>query len=167
MLDSESSCMRFLESPKRRGTIRGKGGSIMRRLFVLALTLLFVTAWAESSIVMAREFSLQENQNTQANASTAEVSKRRHRRRHRRHFRRTVVSKTKAVGEKSKEVGETTVEKSKTVGGKVVDKSKTVGRKTKQTGDTVVDKSKTVGQKSKETGEKVVDKTKKVVKPPQ
>ena len=127
----------------------------MKKLFLTALAFMFALAGSELAAV--HDAAAQDNQNTQAKTSVSDTTY--HRRRHRRrHFRHTVVSKTKSVTEKSKEVGEATVDKSKTVGSAVVDKSKTVG-------NTVAEKSKTVGRRSKHIGRKVVHKTKKTVTP--
>ena len=127
----------------------------MKKLFLIALAFMF--ALAGSELAVAHDAAAQDNQNTQAKTSVSDTTY--HRRRHRRrHLRHTVVSKTKNVTEKSKEVGEATVDKSKSVGSAVVDKSKTVG-------NTVAEKSKTVGRRSKHIGRKVVHKTKKAVTP--
>ena len=138
----------------------------MKKLFLIALAFMF--AFAGSELAAAHEVAAQENQNTQARSSGSDTTY--HRRRHRRrHFRHTVVSKTKSVTEKSKDIGEKTVDKSKSIGGDVVDKSKTVGEKTvdksKTVGNTVAEKSKTVERRSKHIGRKVVHKTKNAVTP--
>ncbi|PYS28323.1 MAG: hypothetical protein DMF75_18965 [Acidobacteria bacterium] len=133
----------------------GKGRSTMKKLFLTALAFMF--ALVGSELAAAHNAAAQDNQNTQVKTSVSDTTY--HRRRHRRrHLRHTVVSKTKNVTEKSKEVGEATVDKSKSVGSAVVDKSKTVG-------NTVAEKSKTVGRRSKHIGRKVVHKTKKTVTP--
>ena len=138
----------------------------MKKLFVIALAFMFALVGSESTA--AHKVAAQENQNTQARSSGSDTTY--HRRRHRRrHFRHTVVSKTKSVTEKSKDIGEKTVDKSKSIGGDVVDKSKTVGEKTvdksKTVGNTVAEKSKTVERRSKHIGRKVVHKTKNAVTP--
>src|SRR5207245_7373642 len=132
----------------------------MKKLFVIALAFMF--ALVGSELTAAHKVAAQENQNTQARSSGSDTTyRRRHRRRH---FKHTVVSKTKSVAEKSKDIGEKTVDKSKSIGSDVVDKSKTVGEKTvdksKTVGNTVAEKSKTVGRRSKHIGRKVVHKTK-------
>src|SRR2546429_2453840 len=167
MLDSKRRCMRFLLSSKQFGQInqREEGRSTMKKLFVVALAFMFALVGSEWTA--AHKVAAQENQNTQARSSGSDTTY--HRRRHRRrHFRHTVVSKTKSVAEKSKEVGEATVDKSKSIGSTVVDKSKTVGEatvdKSKTVGSTVAEKSKTVGRRSKHIGRKVVHKTKNAVK---
>ncbi|PYS63525.1 MAG: hypothetical protein DMF76_06740 [Acidobacteria bacterium] len=144
----------------------GKGRSTMKKLFLTALAFMF--ALVGSELAAAHNAAAQDNQNTQVKTSVSDTTY--HRRRHRRrHLRHTVVSKTKNVTEKSKEVGEATVDKSKSVGSAVVDKSKTVGEatadKSKTVGNTVAEKSKTVGRRSKHIGRKVVHKTKKTVTP--
>src|SRR5437868_776364 len=138
----------------------------MKKLFLTALAFMFALVGGEFAV--AHDAAVQDNQNTPARTSGSDTTY--HRRRHRRrHFRHTVVSKTKSVTEKSKEVGEKTVDKSKTVGSAVVDKSKTVAEttvdKSKTVGNTVAEKSKTVGRRSKHIGRKVVHKTKNTVTP--
>src|SRR5437870_1369181 len=138
----------------------------MKKLFLTALA--FVFAFAGSELGAAHDVAAQDNQNTQAKTSVSDTTY--HRRRHRRrHFKHTVVSKTKSVTEKSKDIGEKTVDKSKSIGSDVVDKGKTVGEKTvaksKTVGNTVAEKSKTVGRRSKHIGRKVVHKTKTAVTP--
>jgi hypothetical protein len=141
-----------------------KGRSTMKKLFLIALAFMF--AFAGSELAAAHNAGVQDNQNTQAKTSDTTYHRRRHRRRH---FRHKVVSTTKSVTEKSKDIGEKTVDKSKTVGSAVVDKSKTVGEttadKSKTVGRTVAGKSKTVGRRSKHIGKKVVHKTKNAVTP--
>src|SRR5205807_3234530 len=144
--------MRFLLSSKQfEKSISGKRGrSTMKKLFLIALAFMF--AFAGSELAAAHNAAVQDNQNTQAKTSVSDTTY--HRRRHRRrHFRHTVVSKTKSVSEKSKDIGQKTVDKSKAVGSAVVDKSKTVGEttadKSKTVGRTVAGKSKTVGRRSK------------------
>ena len=138
----------------------------MKKLFLTALAFMF--ALAGSEVWAAHNAAAQDNQNTQAKTSGSDTTY--HRRRHRRrHLRHTVVSKTKTVTEKSKDIGEKTVDKSKSIGSAVVDKSKTVGEttadKSKTVGRTVAAKSKTVGRRSKHIGRKVVHKTKNAVTP--
>jgi hypothetical protein len=137
----------------------------MKKLFVIALAFMF--ALVGSELAATRDAAAQDNQNTQTRTSGSDTTyRRRHRRRHLRH---TVVSKTKSVAQKSKQIGEKTVDKSKSIGSDVVDKSKTVGEKTvdksKTVGNTVAQKSKTVGRRSKHIGRKVVHKTKSTVTP--
>ena len=144
----------------------------MRRLFLLALALLFMPGWPESSVATAHDFSLQDNQNTQANTSGSEVRKRHKRRRHRRHIKQSYKQAGQSTAEGGRGFGRNIKHGKPIKAGKVFGRNmktagQNVGQGSKQVGDTVVDKSKTVGQKSKETGQKVVDKTKKVVKPPQ
>ena len=138
----------------------------MKKLFLTALAFMF--ALAGSELVATRDAAAQDNQNTQTRTSGSDTTY--HRRRHRRrHLRHTMVSKTKNVAQKSKQIGEKTVDKSKSIGSDVVDKSKTVGEKTvdksKTVGNTVAEKSKTVGRRSKHIGRKVVHKTKSTVTP--
>jgi len=138
----------------------------MKKLFLTALAFMF--ALAGSELAATHAIATQDNQNMQTKTSMSETTY--HRRRHRRrHFRHTVVSKTKSVAGKSKEIGEKTVDKSKSIGSAVVDKSKTVGEttadKSKTVGNTVAEKSKTVGRRSKHIGRKVVHKTKSTVTP--
>ena len=140
----------------------------MRKLFLIALALLFVPWFAETQPASARNF--QDNQN-----SNARSTERRHvdRRRHRRHRR--------GIGQSYKQAGISTarggagfgknvarrkpIKAGKVLGTNMKEAGQNVGEGSKQVGDTVVDKSKTVGRKTKATGTKVVDKTKKVVKP--
>ena len=108
----------------------------MRKLFLVALALLFVPLFIQTQTAGARSF---QNQNNEAGSTEG----RRHRRRHRRrHLRHTVASKTKTVAGKTEDVGETTVDKSKTVGNAVVDKSKTTARRGTHIGRKVVHSTK-------------------------
>ena len=136
----------------------------MKKLFLIALAFMF--ALVGSELAAAHEVAAQDNQNTQVKNSDTTYHRRRHRHRH---FRHTVVSKTKSVAGKSKQVGEATVDRSKSIGSDVVDKSKTIGDatadKSKTVGSTVAEKSKTVGRRSKHIGRKVVHKTKNAVTP--
>src|SRR5437667_12889172 len=104
----------LLSSNQFEKSISGKRGrSTMKKLFLIALAFMF--ALAGSELAVAHDAAAQDNQNTQAKTSVSDTTY--HRRRHRRrHFRHTVVSKTKSVAEKSKEVGEATVDKSKSIG---------------------------------------------------
>src|SRR6266566_5120124 len=103
--------MRFLVSFKtdRINQSAGKGGSTVKKLFLIALAFMF--ALVGSELAAAHEVAAQDNQNTQARTSDTTYHRRRHRRRH---FRHNVVSNAKSATEKSKDIGEKTADKSKT-----------------------------------------------------
>lgn len=130
---------------------------MMKKLFLIALALLFVPAFIELSPTSAGNVTAQENQNREARPSSeARRNRRRHgRRRHRR----------KGIGESYKQGGTSAAEGGKRFGknisrGKPIKAGEGLGQGMGRAG-------KSVGQGSKQVGEKVVDKTKKVVKPPQ
>ena len=126
----------------------------MKKLFLIALALLFVPAFVELSPASAANVAAQENQNREARPSS-EGRRRRGRRRHRR----------RGIGQSYKQSGTSAAEGGKRFGknisrGKPIKAGEGLGQGMGRAG-------KSVGQGSKQVGEKVVDKTKKVVKPPQ
>jgi Ni/Co efflux regulator RcnB len=128
----------------------------MKKLFLIALAVLFAPAFVALSPASASTMTGQANQNTEARPSSEVRNRGRHKRRkHRRH----------GIGQSYKEGGTSAARGGKRFGkniarGKPIKAGQELGQGAGRAG-------KNVGQGSKQVGEKVVDKTKKVVKPPQ
>ena len=126
----------------------------MKRLFLIALALLFVPMSAELIAARARNLPPENNHNTVAKRSNGQEG--RHRRRHRRHRRR-------GIGQSYKQAGASTAQGGSGFGkniarGKPIVAGRRLGKGVGRAG-------KNVGQGSAGVGKKVGTKTKDVVKP--
>ena len=127
----------------------------MRKLFLIALALLFVPLFAEMVTVRARSLPLENNRNTEVKPSTGQEGRYRRRHQRRRHRR--------GIGQSYKQVGTSTGQGGAGFGkniarGKPIVAGRRLGKGLGRAG-------KNIGQGSAGVGRKVGNTTKDVVKP--